>query len=262
MATMQNYTVLIKPDELPTDILQEICEEAEVGPDEHFAFSAIFAKDKLKINSLLAQKNPYTPRDIVRTLWLDDSAHHPEAHKGVRYIQPPLEDWLTEFRPALLSMVENAYPRYVKMYQDRDEMLSILYLCVVELYNKGYYLNKGVIYRTFINRLNMGIRKSKHFQDAVSLDAPFTQSADDGEPLCYGDIILDQKATDEAQRQMHYTIDDYWEDMFEKIKSLMLQEMSQLSFDRILVQLQSKTVDANTSRILAKYRKIFGGKNK
>ena len=89
-----------------------------------------------------------------------------------------------------------------------------------------------------------------------------SQSADDGEPLCYGDIILDQKATDEAQRQMHYTIDDYWEDMFEKIKSLMLQEMSQLSFDRILVQLQSKTVDTNTSRILAKYRKIFGGKNK
>ena len=223
MAIMQNYTVLIKPDELLADILQVICEEAEVVPDEHLAFSAIFAKGKLKINCLLAQKNPYTPRDIVRTLWLDDNVHRPETDKdkGVRYIQPPLEDWLTEFRPALLSMVENAYPRYVKMYQDRDEMLSILYLCVVELYNKGYYLNKGIIYRSFINKLNMGIRKSKHFQDAVSLEAPFTQ-ADDGEQLCYGDTILDQKATDEAHRQMHYPIEDELEDMLEKLMGRMV----------------------------------------
>ena len=70
---MTNVKVLIKPDETPQDIIAEICDECDIKPDEHFAFSAIIAPDAkepeyqyLKINCIEPKSaNPYTPTSLV-----------------------------------------------------------------------------------------------------------------------------------------------------------------------------------------------------
>ena len=252
---MTNVNVLIKPDETVLDTIANLCEECNIGPNEPFAFSAILTPDKendecevLKINCLIpAEKNPFTIEQLVRRLFVSTK---PNAN-GIRYVQPPIEDWITVFRPLLMKLVSRAHPRYERIIPDREELVSIIYLVVMRLYNQGYYLHQTLIYKSFINELNMECRRLKGLLNTDSLDAPIGQD-DDGKDI----TLLDQLA-DETPSPWDYTDEDYWADMFEQIKSAMLEDMSELSFQRILLQLKTNNIDRSTSYQLNKYREIF-----
>lgn len=255
---MTNVNVLIKPEETQNDIIAEICDDCGIGPNEHFAFSAIMTPDKdegyykLKINCLdPMSENPFTPRSLVKNL-----LSKPEPPNKVRYVQPPIEQWLTVFRPLLMKIVTRVHPRYENLIPDREELISILYLTVMKLYNQGYYLHQTLIQKSFVNELNMECRKLKGLVVTDSLDAPVGED-DDGKPVTLLDQIADPDASAWARRCTSYTEEDYWDDMFQRIKARMLEDMSELQFDRILIQLKTMTVDRSTSYKLDKYRQIF-----
>lgn len=256
---MQNYNVLIKPEETQSDIVAEICDDLAIGSDEPFAFSAVESVNSrnehtIKINRLVsARNNPYTPTTLITKLFSATP-----AKGGVRYVQPPIDQWLRLYKPLLYQIVHKAYPFYSKLFTEQ-ELLSTLYFVITKLYKANYYLHKSLINRAFLNEVNMEVRKLKHHQDDVSIDTEIggdNQSSDNA-ALTIGDTLIDQSSTDIAHELTHYSLKDYWEDMFQAVKECMLQDMSQLSFDRILLQLSTKTVDNQTSHRLMKYRKLF-----
>lgn len=257
---MYNIKVLIKPEETLQDVIAELCDEGDVGPNEHFCFSAILSPlansqsslspnndcRELKLNCLLQKaENPYTPTDVAKDLL----GRNIIPHTGVVYLQPPLEQWLTVFRPLLLKTVQRVKPRYEKLIPDQDDLLSILYTTVLSLYNKGYYLHNTLIYKSYVNALNRECRKLKHFQNSVSLDAPIGVD-DDGKEITLMDQLPDPNSEPDDDAE-------YWRDKFEQLRARMLQDMSELQFERILIQLATNTVDRSTSYKLDKYRQIF-----
>lgn len=256
---MTNVNVLIKPDETAQDIISEICDDCGIGPDEHFAFSAIMLPDKddknyrrLKINCVIpADENPFTATELVYSL-----LSMKERPNGVRYVQPSMEQWFTAFRPLLMKMVAKVQSRYENIIPDRDELVSILYLTVVKLYTQGYYLHQTLIQKSYINDLNMECRRLKGLAVTDSLDAPIGED-DDGKQITLLDQIADPMATEWARSCKEYTDEDYWDDMFTRIKARMLQDMSEFQFERILIQLKTNTVDRGTSYKLDKYRQLF-----
>lgn len=254
---IQNYKVLIKPEETQSDLIAEICDDLSISADEPFAFSAIETittnnLTEIKVNCLIPHKsNPYTPTTLINSLF----SCTPAGKSHTRYVQPPLDQWLNLFTPLLHKMVHKAYPFYQKLFT-QSELLSTLYLTVVKLYKKNYYLHNTLIYRSFINELNMEVRHIKRHQDDLSIDTEVGHDTEDN-PLTIGDTLIDQQATDEANELTHYTLQDYWQDMFEAIKAVMLDDMSQLSFDRIMIQIQSRTITPQVSRQLKKYRELF-----
>lgn len=256
---MINHSVLILPDATPADIIESICIDKDVGQNEPFCFSAIMRPDKndpanytIKINSLEPQSaNPFSPETLVYTLLSQD-----EPSNGIRYLQPPLEQWLEIFRPLLTSLARKVHPRYNTLIPDYEEVLSILYECVVKLHRQGYYLHNTIIKKTFINALNYECRVLKSLQITDSLDAPIGCD-DEGKEITLVDQIADPDASEWARRCAEYTEEDFWEDRFEEIKARMLEDMSELAFKRILIQLKTNTVDRHTSYILDKYRRIF-----
>lgn len=249
---MYNINVVVKPDETVNDIIEQICLSENINCDDHFAFSAIMRKSKthedcneLKINCLeVKESNPFTPVSLITSLY-----DCPPKHNDVRYVMVPLEQYLTVFRPMLNKMVNRAYPFYKKLIPDKEDMMSILSLKIVELSNKGYYLHNYLIYKTFINALNMEVRKLKKF-DMRSLDAPIGH--EEGKIITLYDTLPCPIESEKARLRVECT-----EDLYENLKQAMLKDMSQFAFDRILIQLKSRTVDVNTSRILSKYRDIF-----
>lgn len=255
---MINYDVLVKPGQTKVDLITEICLDYNVGPDEPFAFSCIMRPQKsdptfynLRINSLdESADNPYTPRQLIVNLF---SRKEPES--GTRYVQAPLDDWLREFRPLLVRMVEKVYPHYDRLIPDREELLSILYLVVVRLYNKGYYLHNNLVFRSFVNELNIEIRKLKG-ATIVSIDTVLDHD-DEDKPIAIIDQLTDPDSSAWADKSTRYTEADYWDDRYEELKSRMLQDMPEFQFRRILVQLATNTVDRSTSYVLKKYREIF-----
>lgn len=239
-----------------TSLIDEICKKENIGRDDHFAFSAIMTKDPkdqnqriLKINCLSTDDNPYTPTTLI------DALRTPAQSADTHYVVPPLELWLSTFRPLLHKMVNKAFPYYQRCIPDKEELMCILNLCVVCLYDQGYYLHNNLIYRSFINQLNKEVRKLKHFTDVVSLDEEIVQ--EDGRSVTRLEQLEDPITSEQSHEQFHYTVKDHREDMFNKIKDTMLKDMSQLSFDRILIQLKSKTITSDTSRKIQKYRQMF-----
>ena len=254
-----NHIVLIKPEETAADVMYEICDDLNIGLNEPFAFSAILLPDKdnpeyykLKLNCIdPPEDNPYTPTELVSYLYRQEP-----NKSGVRYIQPPLEQWLTTFRPLLVTLINRVHPRYEQLIPNREEMLSILYLTIVKLYTKGYYLHQTLLKKSYINELNMECRKLKGLSNIDSLDAAIDKD-DDGKDISLYDQVSDTESTAWARQTLLYTDSDYKSDLFEKVRDRMLQDMSQLAFDRILMQLKYGTIDRNTSYQLDKYRQIF-----
>ena len=256
---MINYDALVLPDATPEDIIADLCDDTGFNPDEPFAFSAVLRPDKendgcytLRVNALEErQENPHTIRSLVYTILEQD-----EPASGIRYAQPPLEQWLTMFRPMLVSLVNRVYSQYERLIPDKEEQLSILYECVVRLYRRGYYLHAHLIRTSFVNALNKECRKLKGLQFTDSLDAPI-ECDDEGKEISLLDQLADADASEWAYSCTHYTDEDFWDERFETLKAAMLNDMSELAFNRILLQLRTGTVDRNTSYILNKYRQIF-----
>ena len=199
------------------------------------AFSAIFSAGIISFNC--CDDNPYTLQDIIDRL---------DLTAKVSYVNAPLESYLTVFKPLLDKMVNSAFPYYQKLLC-KDDLMSTLFYTIVKLYNKNYYLHNRLIYKSFINELNMEIRQQKHFTDMQSLDAT-TESSD--ETLTLLDTLIDP----DEYNLYHYAQD---QELFQKVKTRMLKDMSPLAFERILIQLKSKTIDPRTSLLLKKYREEF-----
>lgn len=249
---MYNIKVLIKSDETLQDIIAEVCDEGNVGPDEHFVFSAIITPDEanncraLKLNcSLQSDNNLFTVRDTVIKLFTKKNL----PPSNIVYIQPPIECWLSTFRPLLFTMVNRVEMQYKKLIPDRDDLLSILYMTVLSLYNKGYYLHKTLIFKSYLKSLNKECRKIKNFQNIESLDA-ITGYDNDDKPIALIDSLVDPDSVVDDTKE-------YWQDMFKQLKELMLESMSQLQFDRIMIQLATNTVDRSTSYKLNKFREML-----
>ena len=102
----------------------------------------------------------------------------------------------------------------------------------------------------------MECRKLKGLLNIESLDAAIDKD-DDGKDISLYDQVPDTESTAWARQTLIYTESDHKSDLYEKVKARMLEDMSLLAFERILIQLKSGTVDRSTSYKLDKYRQIF-----
>lgn len=247
---MYNYLLVIKPDETLQDLLQELQEETSHELDDIFIFSAVYEPKKklIKLNTT-DENNTYSLGGPNISKFLETCLSAPDE---THYINAPLAKWIVQYRPMMCQLVEEAYPAYKKMYPEKDDLYSILGYTITYLYNKGYYLHKYIIKRSFINNLNHSIRKQKHFQDCASLDAPVFEN---------GSTTLADTVPDRNDAITRFEEDEYNHFLFELIKEEMLKTMSQLSFDMILVQLESKTLTPASSKALSKMRAKFAPYN-
>lgn len=245
MNKIKNVELVIKQGDTLEDIINKVCADAKVCCDEPFIFSAIMMLKEdntrlLKINHIKEQTdcNIYTVRNVITDLLS-------RAETGdIVYTQPPLEQWLILYKPLLISIATKVASAYRK---ERDDMLQILYMTVTNLYSKGYYLHNNLIYKAFINEVNMEYRNDNRLV-VVSLDADI--DCDEEKDLTLCDMIPDNSY--EEQREYEEKLNRIL-----AIKDLMLQDMSELQFDRILIQLKSRTVDRRTSYLLDKYRQML-----
>lgn len=252
---MTNYVMLIT-DDVPVEAhCAQLCAAHNVTPDEPFCFSVNCARltsdahtRKLQINICENNDaNRVSVSDIARML------NKPAEESTRVYINAPLDVWLREFEPMLCSLVATISPSYGSLNYTDDEFKSLLYLCVIRLYNGGYYLHKRIVQRAFVNALNLECRRLKYDNITESLDAPLGYD-EHGEAYTRMDVLAD--TSDEEQRQTERDAE-----LFARIKAAMLTEISEMEFNRILLQLMSHTMDQRTVYILDKYRRMFAPHN-
>lgn len=166
------------------------------------------------------------------------------------HINPTIESYLEAFSNLHESMVEKVKDYYKKLIPDRDDLKSILYLTIMKLYNKDYYIcNRHLLFKSFVNELNMSIRKCKKIPDVISFDD--IVQIDNTENLSLADILSEPDESRDTE---------FWDDKFNELKQVIIEDIGDFGYRLLLLTLSSKTVDKATSNRLEKYRKQMGSR--
>lgn len=240
--------------------MEEVAAQEGIELTTPFAFSCIMTKDKtnprlyeLKMNLLEGEEhNPYTPQQMVMKLYKQVLEN---PNDDCWYVNAPLEVYLKKYRLMLFKMFNKAVIQYENIIE-RDDIMSILFLTVVELYSKDYYLHQSLIYNAFVRNLNKECRKFKGDDKCDSLNVTLQSETGEIEKI---DFLPDPRESALAYALGYYTADDYWANQLARVKDAMLQDMSEDKFNRILFELANDCVSSNTSHCLRKYKAEFGG---
>lgn len=218
-------------------ILQNIAD----FPDRFF--SCVYKKDTNSYHVNVAdlpEHNLRTPYDLTMIT---------EAHP---YVCPPLDTWYTLFGDAYVSIARSLHNTFPLV--PLDETISLMHLTIVKLYTVGKYLHKSLVVKILSQKLasasNAIAARAKYEQPL-----PLTQDTDDDTPILQ---LPDASCLEETNQLKHYTEKDYVEDMYNRIKALLRESMTEYSFERLMHQLETHTVSRDTSYQLNKVRKRLG----
>ena len=157
--------ITLKEGETEADLIQELIQEYtdatcyQPDPKKKVFFRALLPErdDGQKVikidffyDNLFNTRRLYNAEEIIHKLLTA-----PVCGKNAVYVQPDLSLWFEVFDGALNQMVATIRPRYEKLIPSFDELKSSLCYVVVQLYNKGYYLAKPIVFKSFVNQLNM-----------------------------------------------------------------------------------------------------------
>lgn len=272
--TMQSIFIDLKMGETRDDLIAELIDEfhdrvgMRVSPSVKMFFGAIQLTNDdgtiiIKVNyieeaiyDLAWYCRCYSAEEIIDKL-LDGGDC---GESDMPYVRAPLSIWLKVYDPMLNRMVAYIQPRYEKLLHSFDEIKSSLYYVVVRLYNKGYYLSNPIVYKCFVNQLNMECRKIKAFQNMASIHDPISDLDSDNEQLTLEDVIEDPEATQWAENTRHVSEEEYDEELLKKVKNICLKMMSPLRYERMLLQIRTKTLTPDVIYDLQKLRVILDSK--
>lgn len=127
-------------------------------------------------------------------LQIVDSLNNHQAEYVIDYRQPPLDVMVEAFAPFVHSLARQVARQWNQEFED---MVQTCYMCMIILYNKGYYIHKSLLTTTFIREVLTSLRKQniayKHgYKGTVSIDSDVPGA--DG--LKYSDIISDEEQED------------------------------------------------------------------
>lgn len=188
--------------------------------------------------------------------------------KIIGYKQPPLEIMLELYEPLMYTMSHNIQ-LYWKNYEI-DDLMQICRLCMCELYRKGYYIHKGILWTTFKNKILEEVRPIKNRGEVVSLEVLYNTRDGGDEKLSMMDVMSDKE---EEERQQDADILEANLEIFAEIKNIIIDLVGHRQFDmlyrdyskghtttqsrKLLIKIKNhlKTLGITQSQFNAKYHK-------
>lgn len=197
---------------------------------------------ELKVQYLVSQTDKYNTIDsleaaaeiiqyIVPSRYNDHDIHY-LCHR-----QPPLDLICELYEPLVQSLSTAAYNRWNK-YFEYDDLSQTCYLTIIDLYDKGYYIHKSLIQRTYTNMIYLQLRKLRPFGTIQSLDVVINDDNDD-EALTLLDSLEDATAQDAFDEVDNGTTDD----KYTMQKGMVLGLISQRTYDQLVYAMEHNMGD-------------------
>lgn len=249
---MQLYNIEVPiTNDTTADVLFQ---ELPFDKDEHFCYSAQMRDNILRLNCPEEPEyRAYTPRAIVDTFLYQQKKH----------LNPPIEYFMSAYQSFINKTVNRAYEAFHKIVPDKEEVRSILYLSIAELFSRDYYIHAGIIWKTLKNKICYQHRKDNTYINKGAKVEVFISSLndeilnEDGDMVTKLDILVDEQASQEAYDLTHYTQEDRKQELIERIKRKALTFMSEQEFNSMLTKIVTKTIDSRTSRYISVLREHF-----
>lgn len=227
MVEINNYIFIIPKDITTSALVQKICQEARVSPDDIFAYSAYYDGSTciLRVNS--SSYDCYTVHYVAEAL----TQHSAER----RWLNPPLDVFYDMFQPMLGYIRDDLWRNYSHAYHEVGEIESIVNQAVMDLYAEGAYLWKNIIQARAKYIILKELHEKKKEAEAMR------QSIENYEQDDAYDAIYDEDS-----------------DLFSRVKKTFLEDVTEDEFNEIVTKISTKTVDCKTSRAVSKVRSKLG----
>lgn len=181
---------------------------------------------------------------------VDNVIHDPGDKKVICFGQPTIDLMVKTYRPAIekLALTElNRWSQY-RIF-DFDDMCQIGYLCMCELYNKGYYLHYQLIKRTFQNRILEEMRRHQNDPSLSSLEDELRKTSNvDGERLTLADVIRSEEEDTGVEDA---------KELFEAVKEYLIKIMGPRQFEQLFKAYSKESTSQSDRDLMSKVRTIL-----
>lgn len=185
------------------------------------------------IKFMIAQEDSYNtiPKNLAVNHILDCIEMYKEymgKNKIIGYRQPPLDLMIVLYEPLMYEMSTHMQ-QYWKQY-DLDDLLQICRICMCELYTKGYYIHKHLLWTAFRNKIIEEVRPLKNRGEIVSLQLAYSDKNGGEEILSFADITPDKQA---EEREEDDAIREANLEIFAEIKDIIIDLVGPRQFDML-----------------------------
>lgn len=212
----------------------------------------ISVREEISVRYIIAEVSYYNTILVEKAIAkINDKLGNFTGEGVLIFEQAPIDLYIKLHEPMIEKMANKMLSQWPKL--EYDDLCQICRLCCVELYEKGYYLHKRLIWTTFKNRIISEIRPLKRRGEIVSIyDKSYEASADSGDKdLTIADTIIDvdelYKVQDEECKKEELMI-------FEEVKSIIIELLGQRQFDTLYRDYTKKHTTTASRKLLIKVK--------
>ena len=166
----------------------------------------------------------------------------------IGYRQPPLDKLIVLLQPMVHKLAKIQHNHWKRFeYEDLCQMCN---MAIVELFNKGYYIHKSLVEKTFSNMVLMELRRYSNEPCIISLEQNFNGD-DDLEKLTIADVIADE---DDLNEQIELEIRANKDWTYEEIKNIIVNHIGQRQFDQLLRGYSNNATDGATRKTMKRIK--------
>lgn len=149
--------------------------------------------------------------------------------KCICFGQPPIELIAELYQPMIHKMASRLLVNWKQF--EYDDLVGMGNQVMIELYRKGYYLNKALIWTALNNEVLMKCRKFKYQPIIVSIfDCTKADIKIDNEELTYGDMVEDDSYNEEKEREDEQQLEKY---TFEQVKEIIIEKIGERQWNEV-----------------------------
>lgn len=169
----------------------------------------------------------------------------------IGYHQPPLEKLIALYQPLVRKLAKIQHDHWRQL--EYEDLCQICNMSIVELYNKGYYIHKSLVEKTFKNAVLMELHRYSKEPVCTSLEQAFN-GTDDLEKLTLSDVLADN---DELLYEQDKEIYESKMWTYDEVKAIIIGLIGPRQFDQLLRGYGSKSADPTVRRTMQRVKAHF-----
>ena len=162
--------------------------------------------DEFVITINISQTSEYNTLDVSKVCddifnkLYDEITRSSETYV-IGYQQPPLNIIVQIYEPLVKNLATKMFTRWSGLRLEYEDLFQDCYIVLIDLYNKGYYIHKSLLEKSYNNYILMKLRGYRGMPDILSLNAPVINTDDKM-------IMLDTVADVKQEEEMETVLND------------------------------------------------------
>lgn len=248
---MRDNTLDISNYTLPADnTLFDRLSTIFVDYDKIYSYILAYNKDKntykLKITVCSTDRyNTYDAQTILEDICDNLVTYIVDNGSVVCFLQPDLSIQCEMFTPYAHKLATEEHLHWQHM--EVEDLVQMVYECMTILYNKGYYLNKYLVRKTFLNKLYGALRKRPADKEC-SLYAPVGKEG-------MRDITIADTLEDDTIEQRDIAENaDALLSVIDEMREILLTYISERQYKQLLFEYNNRCVTAANAKLVQNIR--------